>query len=73
MGEWLQEGDDEDMSDEQMFRMDKMIAAVLRTQKDAKEGAKKTRQVNIPPWENALGKTDIGAASPGPMPSFLSP
>ena len=33
------------MSDEQMFKMDKLLAAVLRTQKDAKNAAKTTKQV----------------------------
>lgn len=32
------------MTDEQMFKMDKMIAAVLRTQKDAKGDAKRMQQ-----------------------------
>ena len=33
------------MSDEQMFKMDKLLAAVLRTQKNAKNAAKTTKQV----------------------------
>ena len=33
------------MSDEQMFKMDKLLAAVLRTQKDAKDKSKNTKQV----------------------------
>lgn len=43
-----QESDDEDMTDEQMFKMDKLLAAVLRTQKDAKDKTKNTKQVNTP-------------------------
>ena len=41
-----QDSDDEDMTDEQMFKMDKLLAAVLRTQKDAKDKSKTTKQVS---------------------------
>lgn len=34
------------MTDEQMFKMDKMIAAVLRTQKDARDSGKRIQQVS---------------------------
>ena len=33
------------MTDEQMFKMDEMLVAVLKTQKDAKSSAKLTKQV----------------------------
>ena len=35
---------DEDMDDAQMFRMDKVLAAVLRTQRDAKGAVKSARE-----------------------------
>lgn len=41
----LQDSEDEGMTDEQMFRMDKLLAAVLRTQKDAKDRTKNAKQV----------------------------
>jgi hypothetical protein len=43
----LQDSEEElpDMSDEQMFKMDKLLAAVLRTQKDAKDRTKNSKQV----------------------------
>lgn len=45
----LQDSEEElpDMSDEQMFKMDKLLAAVLRTQKDAKDRSKTTKQVGL--------------------------
>lgn len=48
---WLQDSEEElpDMSDEQMFKMDKLLAAVLRTQKDAKDRSKNTKQAPPPP------------------------
>ncbi len=45
----MQDSEEElpDMSDEQMFKMDKLLAAVLRTQKDAKDRSKTTKQVGL--------------------------
>lgn len=43
----LQDSDDDNMTDEQMYKMDKLLAAVLRTQKEAKEKNKHTKQVGF--------------------------
>ena len=42
-----QESDSDNMTDEQMFKMDKLLAAVLRTQKEAKDKSKNTKQVCV--------------------------
>ena len=52
------------MSDEQMFKMDKLLAAVLRTQKDAKNAAKTTKQVSHD--GDALSRSKSHACLPHP-------
>ena len=52
----VQESDDEDMTDEQMFKMDKLLAAVLRIKKDTKDKAKNTKQVR---YFTSLGLTHL--------------
>lgn len=42
----LQDLEDDNMTDEQMFKMDKLLAAVLRTQKEAKDKSKDTKRVS---------------------------
>ena len=42
------EEDGEEMTDEQMFQRDNLLAAHLRLLKDAKSSAKNTKQVNVP-------------------------
>ena len=69
-----QDSDDDNMTDEQMFKMDKLLAAVLRTQKEAKDKSKNTKQVAFlkPPTRHLSGLAKPSLTSSWGQRVFLS-